>query len=164
MTDSDTADASMIPTSFALPGFPDAAPVDGLAGGALIGLAAAILLLGLGRIAGVSGIAAKAAGLGGSGMSRASAWAFVIGLPLGALLVLLATGGLEPSFAGPLPLVIAGLLVGVGTRLGSGCTSGHGVCGISRLSARSIVATIVFMGTGIATVAVMNAMGWEVLA
>ena len=147
-----------------LPGFPDAAPLDGLIGGALIGLAAAIMLLTLGRIAGVSGIAAKAAGLGGSGMDRVSAWAFVIGLPLGALVVMLARGGLEPSFAGPVPLVIAGLLVGVGTRLGSGCTSGHGVCGISRLSGRSIVATITFMAAGIATVAVMNALGLEVLS
>ena len=147
-----------------LPGFPDAAPLAGLAGGALIGLAAAIMLLGLGRIAGVSGIAAKAAGLGGSGMDRLSALAFVVGLPLGALIVMLASGGLEPSFAGPVPLVIAGLIVGIGTRLGSGCTSGHGVCGISRLSARSIAATLVFMATGIATVAAMNAMGLEVLS
>ena len=147
-----------------LPGFPDAAPLDGLIGGALIGVAAAIMLLTLGRIAGVSGIAAKAAGLGGSGLNRMGAWAFVIGLPLGALAVMLARGGLEPSFAGPIPLVIAGLLVGFGTRLGSGCTSGHGVCGISRLSGRSIVATITFMAAGIATVAVMNALGLEGLS
>lgn len=146
-----------------LPGFPDAAPLEGLIGGALIGLAAAIMLLGLGRIAGVSGIAAKAAGLGGSGMDRISALAFVIGLPIGALLVAVLTGGIEPSFAGPVPLVIAGLLVGVGTRIGSGCTSGHGVCGISRLSIRSIIATLVFMATGIATVAIMNAFNLEVL-
>lgn len=149
---------------FTLPGFPDAAPIDGLIGGGLIGLAAAIMLLGLGRIAGVSGIAAKAAGLGGSGMSRVSAFAFVIGLPLGAFLIMLASGARDPSFAGPVPLIIAGLIVGVGTRLGSGCTSGHGVCGMSRLSARSIVATLVFMATGIATVALMNAAGWEVLS
>ena len=147
-----------------LPDFPDAVPIAGLAGGALIGLAAAILLLGMGRIAGVSGIAAKAAGLGGSGMDRASALAFIVGLPLGALIVMLASGGLSPSFAGPVPLIIAGLIVGIGTRLGSGCTSGHGVCGISRLSIRSIVATLVFIVTGIATVAAMNAAGWEVLS
>ncbi len=146
-----------------LPGFPDAAPLAGLAGGVLIGLAAAIMLLGSGRIAGVSGLAAKAVGLGGSGISRGGAWAFVIGLPLGALLVAIMAGGLEASFAGPVPLVIAGLLVGIGTRLGSGCTSGHGVCGVSRLSARSLVATITFMAAGIATVAVMNALGLEVL-
>ncbi|RJY09826.1 YeeE/YedE family protein [Aurantiacibacter aquimixticola] len=147
-----------------LPGFPDAAPLAGLAGGALIGVAAAIVLLGLGRIAGVSGIAAKAAGLGGSGIGRGGALTFILGLPLGALIVALDSGGLEPSFAGPIPLVIAGLVVGVGTRLGSGCTSGHGVCGMSRLSARSIVATLVFMATGIATVALMKAAGWTVLS
>lgn len=121
------------------------------------------MLLGLGRIAGISGIAAKAVGLGGSGITRAAAWMFVLGLPLGALVVAAASGGIEARFAGPLPLIVAGLLVGIGTRLGSGCTSGHGVCGVSRLSARSLVATGTFMLTGIATVAVMNALGWEVL-
>ncbi|QIQ87109.1 YeeE/YedE family protein [Erythrobacter sp.] len=146
-----------------LPGFPDAAPLAGLAGGVLIGLAAAIMLLGAGRIAGVSGIAARAAGLGGSGMERSSAWAFVIGLPVGALVIGLALGGIEASFASPLVLAIAGLVVGVGTKLGSGCTSGHGVCGMSRFSARSIVATLTFMATGFATVAAMNALGLMVL-
>lgn len=146
-----------------LPGYPEAAPLAGLAGGVLIGLAAAVMLLGLGRIAGVSGIAAKAAGLGGSGIARGGAWMFLIGLPLGALVVSLAQGGIAASFASAPVLVIAGLLVGIGTRLGSGCTSGHGVCGISRLSARSIVATLTFMAAGIATVAAMNALGLEVL-
>lgn len=146
-----------------IPGYPDAAPLAGLAGGVLIGLAAAVMLLGLGRIAGVSGLAAKAVGLGGSGISRSGAWMFVIGLPLGALIVALLTGGIEARFASPLTLAVAGLLVGIGTRLGSGCTSGHGVCGVSRLSPRSLVATITFMAAGIATVAVMNAMGLEVL-
>ena len=146
-----------------LPGFPDAAPLAGLAGGVLIGLAAALMLLALGRIAGVSGLAAKAVGLGGSGIDRSGAWMFVIGLPLGALIVALVSGGVEASFATPLTLAIAGLLVGIGTRIGSGCTSGHGVCGVSRLSGRSIVATITFMAAGIATVAIMNAFGLEVL-
>lgn len=146
-----------------LPGYPDAAPLAGLAGGVLIGLAAALMLLALGRIAGVSGLAAKAVGLGGSGISRSGAWMFLIGLPLGALIVMLVTGGIEASFASPLTLVIAGLAVGIGTRLGSGCTSGHGVCGVSRLSPRSIVATLTFMVSGIATVAVMNALQLEVL-
>src|SRR3546814_11091940 len=86
---------------------------------------------------------------------------FVIGLPLGALVVMLVSGGIDASFASPATLVVAGLAVGVGTRLGSGCTSGHGVCGVSRLSARSIVATLTFMATGIATVALMNALGLE---
>ena len=146
-----------------LPGFPEAAPLAGLAGGVLIGLAAAVMLLGLGRIAGVSGLAAKAAGLGGSGIARGGAWMFVIGLPLGALIVMLASGGIDATFANPVTLAIAGLVVGIGTRLGSGCTSGHGVCGVSRLSGRSIVATLTFMATGIATVAIMNALGLEVL-
>ena len=146
-----------------LPGYPEAAPLAGLAGGVLIGLAAAVMLLGLGRIAGVSGIAAKAAGLGGSGIARGGAWMFLIGLPLGALVVSLAQGGIASSFASAPVLVIAGLLVGIGTRLGSGCTSGHGVCGVSRFSARSIVATLTFMAAGIATVAAMNALGLEVL-
>ncbi len=146
-----------------LPGFPEAAPLAGLAGGVLIGLAAAVMLLGLGRIAGVSGLAARAVGLGGSGIARSGAWMFVIGLPLGALIVILALGGIEARFANSLTLAIAGLVVGVGTRLGSGCTSGHGVCGVSRLSARSIIATLTFMATGIATVAIMNALGLKVL-
>ncbi|MDR7103805.1 YeeE/YedE family protein [Croceicoccus sp. BE223] len=146
-----------------LPGFPDAAPLAGLGGGILIGLAAAIMLLGMGRIAGVSGIAARAVGLGGSGIGRRGAWAFLIGLPIGAAIVMLATGSPVPQFANSGTLIVAGLFVGIGTRLGSGCTSGHGVCGISRLSPRSIVATLTFITAGIATVAVMNALGLEVL-
>lgn len=146
-----------------LPGFPDATPLAGLFGGVLIGLAAAIMLLGAGRIAGVSGIAARAAGISQSSLPVSSAWLFLIGLPLGAFIVMLVSGGLQPSFASPVTLVIAGLIVGVGTRLGSGCTSGHGVCGMSRLSPRSLVATAIFMVTGIATVAMMNAVGLEVL-
>lgn len=146
-----------------LPGYPEAAPLAGLAGGVLIGLAAALMLLGAGRIAGVSGIAARAFGIGSGSMPRMGAWAFIIGLPLGALIVAGLIGGIEASFAAPLPLAIAGLIVGIGTRLGSGCTSGHGVCGMSRLSQRSLVATATFMITGIATVAAMNSIGIEVL-
>lgn len=146
-----------------LPGFPDAAPMAGLIGGLLIGFAAALMLLGGGRIAGVSGIAARAFGLAANSMPRAGAWAFLIGLPLGALLVTSQTASAAPAFAGTVPLVIAGLVVGIGTRLGSGCTSGHGVCGMSRLSQRSLVATLTFMATGFTTVAVMNAFGIAVL-
>lgn len=137
--------------------FPHAMPLDGLVGGLLIGLAAALMLLGLGRIAGVSGLAARATGIADSGAPRDIALAFVIGLPLGALVVSLARGGIEahfPSSTGV--LVLAGLLVGYGTRLGSGCTSGHGVCGLSRLSPRSIAATVLFIGSGFATVALMR--------
>lgn len=146
-----------------LPGFPDAAPLAGLGGGVLIGLAAALMLLGAGRIAGVSGIAARAFGLAESSMPRAGAWAFLIGLPLGALIVASLTGAAAPIFAGRVTLAIAGVIVGIGTRLGSGCTSGHGVCGMSRLSQRSLVATAIFMVTGFATVAAMNALGIAVL-
>ena len=146
-----------------LPGFPDAAPLAGLGGGVLIGLAAALMLLGAGRIAGVSGIAARAFGIATGTLSRSAAFAFVIGLPLGALVIAGLTGMVAPAFAGPLPLAVAGVIVGVGTRLGSGCTSGHGVCGMSRFSQRSLVATATFMATGFATVAAMNALGLEVL-
>ena len=141
-----------------LPGFPEAAPLAGLAGGLLIGLAAALMLLGAGRVTGVSGIVGRAFGINDSGMSWSSAWTFVIGLPLGAFLVATLKGGFEPEFV-PLPLLaVAGVLVGFGARLGSGCTSGHGVCGVSRLSQRSLVATATFMIAGIATVAVMGAL------
>ena len=146
-----------------LAGFPEAAPLAGLAGGILIGLAAALMLLGLGRIAGISGIAARAAGVTDGGMARGAALAFIVGLPLGAGVVAILSDGLEAQFAGPLPLILAGLLVGAGTQLGSGCTSGHGVCGVSRLSRRSLLATITFMAAGIVTVAAMNAAGIEVL-
>lgn len=147
-----------------LPGFPAAAPLAGLAGGVLIGLAAALMLLGAGRIAGVSGIAARAFALGEGSMPRSAAWAFIIGLPLGAFIIMMLTGAATPVFASPVLLALAGLIVGVGTRLGSGCTSGHGVCGMSRLSQRSLVATATFMATGFATVAIMNALGIEVLS
>ena len=127
-------------------------PVSGLLGGALIGLAAVLLLLANGRIAGISGIV-------GGLLTRATAdmgWrvAFVLGLWLGALVYWLVRGELfavELATSWPV-MLIAGLLVGFGTRMGGGCTSGHGVCGIARLSKRSIVATLVFMGAGIITV------------
>ena len=141
-----------------LAAFPHAMPVEGLIGGLMIGVAAALMLLGLGRIAGVSGLAARATGIADSGAPRAIAAAFVIGLPLGAFLLSLATGGIVTRFPpSVLPLLIGGLLVGYGTRLGSGCTSGHGVCGMSRLSPRSLVATAIFMASGFVTVALMRA-------
>lgn len=135
-------------------------PLGGLAGGVLIGLAGAAMLLGAGRIAGVSGIAARALGLGG-GMSLPSAWMFLLGLPIGAWAVLLLIGTPAYDYA-PLPLTIAaGLLVGFGTRVGSGCTSGHGVCGVSRWSLRSLVATATFIVSGLASVALMRAIGLD---
>ena len=140
--------------------FANAMPLQGLIGGLMIGTASAIMLLGLGRIAGVSGLAARATGITIDGAPRPLSIAFIIGLPLGAALIALALGPIEARFEQSLvTLIIGGLLVGFGTRLGSGCTSGHGVCGMSRLSARSLVATATFMATGFATLAAMNAMG-----
>jgi uncharacterized membrane protein YedE/YeeE len=141
--------------------FPNAMPVEGFMGGLLIGLAAAIMLLGLGRIAGVSGLAARATGIADSGAPRNVAIAFVVGLPLGALLIAQTVGAVNVSFPASIwPLIIGGLLVGYGTRLGSGCTSGHGVCGLSRLSPRSMVATGMFMASGFVTVGLLRAGGW----
>lgn len=136
-----------------------ALPLHGFVGGLMIGTAAAIMLLVLGRIAGVSGLAARAAGIATEGPPRSIAWAFVGGLPLGALAVGLLTGTVETRFPPVTMLITAGFIVGVGTRLGSGCTSGHGVCGLSRLSPRSLAATATFMALGFATVAVANRLG-----
>jgi uncharacterized protein len=126
-------------------------PWASLAGGILIGIAAAMLVLLNGRIAGISGI------VGGLLAPRGSdiAWrlAFVAGLFSAPALVLLFGKAVAPRIdAGFGALVAAGLLVGLGTSYGSGCTSGHGVCGLSRLSPRSLVATAAFMGTGVVTV------------
>lgn len=131
-------------------------PYSALIGGALIGLAAAILLICNGRIAGISGILA--------GLVRPSkgnsAWriAFVMGLIAGPLGYQLVAGQmLSITLEAPLPaLIVGGLVVGFGTNLGSGCTSGHGVCGIARLSPRSIVATVAFMLAGALTVYVVR--------
>lgn len=144
-----------------MPGFPYAQPVEGFIGGLMIGVAAAIMLLGLGRIAGVSGLAARAIGLTDGGAPRGIAAAFIFGLPLGALIVSQRMA-IDATFPGTGLLVIAGLLVGFGTRLGSGCTSGHGVCGVSRLSLRSMLATALFMVSGFATVAIMRLAGWGI--
>ncbi len=143
-----------------LSSFPHAMPLEGFIGGLMVGLAAAIMLLGLGRIAGVSGLAARATGIADSGAPRSIAIAFVVGLPLGAFIFSWVTGAVQTHFPSSiLPLVIGGLLVGYGTRLGSGCTSGHGVCGMSRLSPRSLIATATFIASGFITVALMRAGG-----
>ena len=131
----------------------------GLLGGLMIGGAAALMLLGLGRIAGVSGLSARAVGLAEAGAPAGVAWAFILGLPLGALALSAVFGAPVLRFPSAGALLVAGLVVGFGTRLGSGCTSGHGVCGMSRLSPRSLAATLCFMGSGIVTVAVMRLVG-----
>lgn len=130
-------------------------PWSSLGGGLLIGLAAAMLALLNGRIAGISGIAGGL--LGAAAGDRAWRIAFIAGL-LAAPLAWSAISALPPTRidAGPAELVIAGLLVGVGTRYAGGCTSGHGVCGLARLSARSLAATLSFMTAGFATVFVMR--------
>lgn len=130
-------------------------PWAALAGGLILGLAAAAFVLLHGRILGISGI------LGGLLHPRQGkdgkdiAWrvALVLGLLAAPLLYRLAVGTTEVRIDASWGMVVlAGLLVGVGTRYGSGCTSGHGVCGLSRLSPRSLVATLAFMGAGFATV------------
>lgn len=130
-------------------------PVSALIGGALIGLAAVLMMRLTGRIAGVSGI------LGGVLTAptgdRAWRFAFIAGL----IAVPVISGMLGRPMASPvtpgwLAIVAGGLLVGFGSRMGGGCTSGHGICGMSRLSPRSIVATCVFMATAAITVAVVR--------
>ena len=131
-------------------------PWASLAGGVLIGLSATLVLLLFGRIAGISGITA------GAVPGRRPDWpwrlAFVGGLMAAPVLVSLVTGErVAQTVPANLPaMALAGLLVGVGTVLGSGCTSGHGVCGLARLSGRSLVAVLSFMGSAFATVAVLR--------
>ena len=126
-------------------------PWHALMGGALVGTAAALFVLLNGRIAGISGV------LGGllRPVKGDVAWraAFVIGLIAAPLIYLLFGSPPKPRIDADFgALVLAGLLVGVGTRYGAGCTSGHGVCGLSRLSPRSLIATAAFMATGFASV------------
>jgi uncharacterized membrane protein YedE/YeeE len=122
----------------------------GLAGGAMIAIASALLLLTHGRIAGVSGIVGGA--VHAERAERSWRLAFLAGLlGAGTVASLIAPSALGSSIRSPLLVGVAGLLVGFGTQLGSGCTSGHGVCGISRLSPRSLAAVATFMLTGAIT-------------
>ena len=130
-------------------------PWAALAGGVLLGLASALFVLVNGRILGISGI------VGGLLRPRAGdmGWrlAFVLGMLVAPGLYWLVVGPTQPRIdANWGMVVIAGLLVGVGTRYGSGCTSGHGVCGLSRMSPRSLVATLAFMGAGFVTVFIIR--------
>ena len=127
-----------------------------LTGGVLIGISASMLLLFSGRIAGVSGI------FGGTlfkqGKERGWRLSFIAGLIAGGVLLYIINAEFfeNSSGRGLLAVTIAGLLVGIGTRVGGGCTSGHGVCGIGRLSGRSLVATVTFVITGLVTVALVQ--------
>ncbi|WP_011960128.1 YeeE/YedE thiosulfate transporter family protein [Psychrobacter raelei] len=124
-------------------------PWSALIGGIMIGLAASILIVGIGKIMGMSGILKSSL----VSLPRFS-WQlmFVIGMAITTWLYSLLIGFPELEMGQPLwKIIVAGLLVGFGTRLGSGCTSGHGICGISRLSGRSITATVLFLFSGIVT-------------
>lgn len=136
----------------------DFTPLSALAGGVLIGLAASVLLIASGRVAGISGIVG---GLltptRGDRLWRAL---FVLGLVVaGVGAALLAPERVGSSPRSLTTLMVAGLLVGIGTRLGNGCTSGHGVCGISRLSPRSLLATLTFIATGVLAVGAFRLLG-----
>ncbi len=123
-----------------------------LSGGIIIGLTTAAYLLLTGKVVGISGILAQAL----FSKDRILPFLFILGLIIGgsAYGVLTEQTVPFPEMRSPILLIISGLLVGYGTRLGSGCTSGHGVCGISRLSPRSLIATVIFMTTAILTVLV----------
>jgi len=133
-------------------------PGASFAGGLLIGAAAGLYVLGVGRIAGIAGIVAGALpSLRGCAAGHAVSWVFLIGLALAPWAWRL-FGPLPPMRidVGTAGLIGAGLLVGFGVRMGNGCTSGHGVCGLSRLSLRSLVNVLAFMGAGVVTVLVMR--------
>jgi uncharacterized protein len=132
-------------------------PITGLVGGALIGFAAVVMMAGAGRVMGASGVFA---GLLTTRFDAGWKWrlTFILGLLIGAawtgLLAFDATSLHMPQ--NPALIIIAGLLVGVGTVLGSGCTSGHGTCGLARFSARSLTATVIFMAAAVVTVFIMR--------
>jgi len=132
-----------------------ASTINALLGGLIIGLAAAFLFGLAGRIAGISGILYGALTQSGD---RAWRWLFVIGLLAGGFVYHLLSGNPAPDLARDnyTLAIVGGLLVGFGVRRGSGCTSGHGVCGIARFSKRSIVATLTFIGTGMLTATLVN--------
>jgi uncharacterized protein len=132
-------------------------PWASLRGGVLIGLSAVMVMALFGRIAGIAGITQGALGgvipLSGAAKDRDWRWAFLLGLLAAPVAILIAGGTITQSVPQNLPaMALAGLLVGIGTALGSGCTSGHGVCGLARLSPRSLAAVVTFMTAGFLTV------------
>ncbi len=133
----------------------DVAWLYGLIGGLLIGCAGAVLLLGTGRVMGASGIVGGL--LDGSGTDRGATWAFVAGLIATPALMSLSGWQVDTHATSQLwVLILGGLAVGIGTRFANGCTSGHGVCGLSRLSVRGLVATLAYIGAGAVTVTVLR--------
>lgn len=132
----------------------DMAIISGLIGGLLIGSSALLLLVGNGKIAGISGIAGRAISQPSDSGWR---WLFLLGLLTGAALFAAATGDLNITLPkADAQFYFAAILVGVGTRLGAGCTSGHGVCGLGRRSPRSLAATVTFMTVAILVVAIVG--------
>ena len=139
-------------------------PIESLVGGSIIGLAVAILYLLRGNYAGVSKIYYYVIFAKKNGFL----WRllFIVGLIIGPIILSFFSYndlGFEMPNTNPIIVILGGLLVGYGTQLGSGCTSGHGVCGIGRLSIRSIVGTFVFVAAGVVTVFITRALGWVVL-
>lgn len=133
-------------------------PVSALVGGALIGLSASLLMLFHGKVAGISGIFGNV--VSPRTDDRSVGLYFLGGLVIAGVIARLVHPSSLPSATPSLAVgAVAGLLVGFGTQLGSGCTSGHGVCGLSRLSKRSLVATVTFIAAGMVTVAVVRALG-----
>ncbi|MFC3170208.1 YeeE/YedE family protein [Paracoccus fontiphilus] len=132
-------------------------PWASLGGGVLIGLSAVMVMALFGRIAGIAGIAQGAMALPGAAKDRDWRWAFLAGLIVAPLAVMALGGAVAQAVPDNLGgMALAGLLVGTGTALGSGCTSGHGVCGLARLSGRSLAAVATFMAAGFATVFVLR--------
>lgn len=132
-------------------------PWASLFGGVLIGLSAVMVMALFGRIAGIAGITQGAMALPGAAKDRDWRWAFLGGLILAPLAVTVLGGTVEQTVPDNLGgMALAGLLVGLGTALGSGCTSGHGVCGLARLSGRSLAAVVTFMAAGFVTVFVLR--------
>ena len=139
-------------------------PIESLLGGLIIGLAVAILYLMRGNYTGISGIYFNMISANKNGF----VWRllFIIGLIIGPVILSFFSYndlGFEMPNTNPIIVIVGGLLVGYGTQLGSGCTSGHGVCGIGRLSIRSIIGTCVFVGAGVLTVLLTRSLGWVVL-
>ena len=139
-------------------------PIESLLGGLIIGLAVAILYLMRGNYTGISGIYYNVISVNKSGFLWR--FLFISGLIIGPVLLSFFSYtnlGFEMPNTNPIIVILGGLLVGYGTQLGSGCTSGHGVCGIGRLSIRSIVGTCVFVGAGVVTVLIIRSLGWVAL-